>query len=90
MITVNIDKAKAIGHDIRREKREEEFAKHHGDKSEIAFGSQIRSYVLHPYTIVKDLRTGRETGNAEAVLDGDLMPFIEEYLRMRRRAAAGK
>ena len=70
---------------LEEQKREEEFAKHQGDKSEIAFGSQIRSYVLHPYTIVKDLRTGRETGNAEAVLDGDIMPFIEEYLRKRRR-----
>jgi peptide chain release factor 2 len=45
------------------------------------FGSQIRSYVLHPYTMVKDARTDEQTGNIQAVLDGDLDPFIEAYLR---------
>ena len=49
-------------------------------KREISFGSQIRSYVLHPYKMVKDLRTGWETSNTEAVLDGDLYPFVKEYL----------
>ena len=50
-------------------------------KREIAFGSQIRSYVLHPYRMVKDHRTGKEVGNADAVLDGAIDPFIEEYLQ---------
>jgi len=53
-------------------------------KREIAWGSQIRSYVLHPYTLVKDHRTGHEAGNTQGVLDGDLDPFIEAWLRMRR------
>jgi len=51
-----------------------------GDKKEIAWGSQIRSYVLHPYRMVKDHRTGHEVGNADGVLDGDLDGFIEAYL----------
>jgi peptide chain release factor 2 len=54
-------------------------------KREIAWGSQIRSYVLHPYTLVKDHRTGHEVGNAQGVLDGDLDPFIEAWLRSRRK-----
>ncbi len=54
-------------------------------KKEIAWGSQIRSYVLHPYTMVKDHRTGREIGNAQSVLDGDLNGFIEAWLRMGRK-----
>jgi peptide chain release factor 2 len=54
-------------------------------KREIAWGSQIRSYVLHPYTLVKDHRTGHETGNIQAVLDGALDPFIEAWLRMKRK-----
>lgn len=52
-----------------------------GEKKEIAWGSQIRSYVLHPYTLVKDARTKFEVGNASAVLDGDLDPFVNAYLK---------
>ena len=52
-----------------------------GDVKDIAWGSQIRSYVLQPYTMVKDLRTGEESGNAQAVLDGALDPFISAYLK---------
>jgi peptide chain release factor 2 len=52
-------------------------------KSEIGWGHQIRSYVLHPYQLVKDLRTGVETGNAPKVLDGDLDPFLEAALAHR-------
>jgi len=51
-----------------------------GAKLKIEWGSQIRSYVLHPYKMIKDLRTDHETGNVQAVLDGDLNPFIKAYL----------
>ncbi len=71
---------KARLYDLELKKREEEKRKKEAEKKEIAWGSQIRSYVLHPYKLVKDLRTGYETSNAEGVLDGDLMPFIESYL----------
>lgn len=64
-------------------KRDEEFAKQYGQKSDIAFGSQIRSYTMQPYTLVKDERTGHKTGDVQAVLDGDLDPFIEGFLRWR-------
>ena len=53
----------------------------HGDKKDISWGSQIRSYVLQPYRMVKDHRTGVEVGDVDAVLDGDLDGFIEAYLR---------
>ena len=56
-----------------------------GEKLDNAWGSQIRSYVLHPYTMVKDVRTKHEVGNAQGVLDGDLDPFITEYLRSSSR-----
>jgi len=52
-----------------------------GEKKEIGWGSQIRSYVLHPYRMVKDHRTGVEVGNTDAVLDGDLDQLIEAYLQ---------
>lgn len=55
-----------------------------GDKGEAAWGRQIRSYVLAPYQMVKDLRTEEETGNVQGVLDGDLQQFVEAYLRWRR------
>ena len=55
-----------------------------GEKKENAWGSQIRSYVLQPYTMVKDHRTGEETGNVAGVLDGDLDAFILAYLRWAR------
>jgi len=63
-----------------RQEREAEMAKLEGTKQAIAWGSQIRSYVLAPYQLVKDHRTGEETGNVAAVLDGDLDRFIEAYL----------
>lgn len=56
-----------------------------GDKKDIAWGSQIRSYVLQPYRLVKDLRTGFEVGNVDSVLDGDIDSFINEYLRIREK-----
>jgi peptide chain release factor 2 len=58
-----------------------------GDKRDVAFGSQIRTYTLHPYQLVKDERTRYETGNVPAVLDGDLDGFMESYLQWRRREA---
>ncbi len=67
----------------KREK-EEEMMKMQGEKKDIAWGSQIRSYVLHPYRMVKDHRTDLETGNADAVLDGDLDDFIHAYLMGKR------
>jgi len=61
--------------------REREHSQLKGDHIAAEWGNQIRSYVLHPYTMVKDLRTGQETGNASGVLDGALMPFMEAFLR---------
>ncbi len=74
----------------REAEKEREQAAARGIAGEIAFGSQIRSYVLHPYTMVKDHRTDAETGNVQAVLDGDIDPFIDAYLaqKARRQAAA--
>ena len=65
------------------EKREKEIASLKGNAN-IDFGSQIRNYVLEPYSLVKDLRSNYETSNPEKVLDGDLYPFIEAYLRIKR------
>ncbi len=73
--------------ELEQEKREEELAKERGGVQDIGFGSQIRSYVLQPYQLVKDHRTEHETGNTQAVLDGDLDEFVREYLLAR---AAGK
>lgn len=66
---------------LELEKREQELARLKGEHVEAGWGNQIRSYVLQPYRLVKDLRTGYETGNVEAVLDGEIMPFIEAYLQ---------
>ena len=74
-------KAKLIR--MEEEKREAEFAKKYDEKGEVSFGNQIRSYVLQPYQIVKDLRTDHEVGNPRAVLDGGIDGFIEAYLRMK-------
>jgi peptide chain release factor 2 len=66
--------------ELELEKHEAELAALRGERVDPTFGSQIRSYVLHPYTLVKDLRSGHETGDVNAVLDGELDPFIEAYL----------
>ena len=67
-------------YELELRKRMEEKAKIEGDKKKIEWGSQIRSYTLHPYKMVKDHRTGYESGNVLAVLDGDLNDFIKAYL----------
>jgi len=73
--------------ELREEQREAELARERGEAQDIGFGSQIRSYVLHPYQLVKDHRTNHEVGNTQAVLDGDLDEFIREYLLAK---AAGR
>ena len=67
--------------EIKREQQEEELAELRGEYTKAEWGSQIRSYVLHPYQMVKDHRTNYEVGNAQAVLNGDIDEFIEAYLR---------
>jgi peptide chain release factor 2 len=69
--------------EMRERERDDDLKEMYSQKGEIAWGSQIRSYVLHPYQMVKDHRTKFETGNTQAVLDGDLDAFIEEYLRSK-------
>jgi peptide chain release factor 2 len=66
--------------ELEMEKREEEMEKLKGPKKDISWGNQIRSYVLQPYRMVKDLRTDHEVGNADRVLDGDIDDFIEAFL----------
>ncbi len=73
--------------DRQRAEREAELAAISGEQRDVAWGSQIRSYVLQPYQQVKDLRSGHEVGNVEGVLDGDIDGFVESYLRWRREQA---
>ena len=73
-----------------QQKRDAEVAKLYGDKGEIAWGNQIRSYVMQPYQMVKDHRTKFQTGNVEAVLNGELDGFIESYLRHRAKKKSSK
>ncbi len=68
-------------YELQADKQKKEMERFYGEKGDIAWGSQIRSYVLQPYTMVKDHRTGEETSNTDAVLDGALQPFIEAYLK---------
>jgi peptide chain release factor 2 len=70
-------------YDWTLDQKRKDMEKFYGKKGEIAWGSQIRSYVLHPYNMVKDHRTSVETGNTGAVLDGDLSAFIQAYLKMQ-------
>ncbi len=81
----NKDKAmqmlKAKLYMLKQQENAEKLSDIRGDVKEIGWGNQIRSYVLQPYTMVKDLRTGEETGNVASVLDGGLDPFISAYLR---------
>jgi len=79
-------KAKLYERELAR--REAELDAYNATKSQIAWGSQIRSYVLAPCRMVKDHRTGHQNGNPDAVLDGDLDPFMEAYLRWQRAGGA--
>jgi peptide chain release factor 2 len=72
---------KARLYHLKLEEKRKELSKMMESQKEIAWGSQIRSYVLHPYTMVKDHRTGVQTSDVQAVLDGELMPFVDAYLR---------
>jgi peptide chain release factor 2 len=71
--------------ELEVQKKEEELAQLRGEQREIAWGSQIRSYVFHPYSLVKDHRTNLENGNIGAVMDGDILPFIRAYLKEQAR-----
>lgn len=74
---------KAKLYQLEIEKQEQQLAEIRGEQKDIGWGSQIRSYVFHPYSMVKDHRTNEETGNTGAVMDGDLDAFINAYLRSR-------
>lgn len=74
---------KAKLYQLELEKKEQEAAALRGEQLDISWGSQIRSYVFHPYSMVKDHRTNHETGNVQAVMDGDLDGFIDAYLQWR-------
>ena len=69
--------------DLERRKQDDDIAALKGEDVDAGWGNQIRSYVLHPYKMVKDHRTNHETGNAQSVLDGKLDDFMEAYLKMR-------
>jgi peptide chain release factor 2 len=71
--------------EVQRQERAAELAQISGEKRDVAFGNQIRTYTLAPYRLVKDERTRQETGNVDAVLDGDLDQFIEAWLQWRRQ-----
>lgn len=81
LAAMKILKAKLLERKIKEQ--EEELARLRGEQREIAWGNQIRSYVFHPYSLVKDHRTGVEIGNVQAVMDGWLDPFIQAYLRQQ-------
>lgn len=70
-------------YELERQKRDAELDAIRGEKQENGFGSQIRNYVLYPYQLVKDLRSGVETSNVDAVLDGDIDEFVVGYHRWR-------
>jgi peptide chain release factor 2 len=74
-------KAKLL--DLKRQEQEQAVASLRGDQQDIAWGSQIRSYVFHPYSMVKDHRTKHETGNVQAVMDGDITGFMEAWLKAK-------
>ena len=70
---------------LEQQKQAEKLSGIRGEVSDIAWGNQIRSYVMQPYTLVKDHRTNAETGNVQAVMDGGLEMFVEAYLRSQQK-----
>ena len=89
---IGIEMLRAKLYQMERAKRDAELAKLYGAKGEVGFGHQIRNYVLNPYTMVKDARTGEETTHVENVLAGEIDPFIEAYLKWHhaRKTQAAK
>ncbi len=81
---------KARLYEMEMQKREEEKAAAHGEKTDIGWGHQIRSYVLHPYQMIKDLRTGVESSNTQGILDGDIDTYLEAALSHRLGSAESK
>jgi peptide chain release factor 2 len=81
---------KARLYDLRSKEQQANLEKISGIKKGIAFGSQIRSYVLHPYQLVKDHRTKEQTGDVSRVLDGDIDPFIKAYLMQKSSGTLGQ
>jgi peptide chain release factor 2 len=77
-------------YELRKKEQDEKLGKVVSEKKDIAWGSQIRSYVFQPYQLVKDHRTGMETGNVNAVMDGEIEHFIEAYLMGRKATGEGK
>jgi len=69
---------------MEQDKKKSEMERQYGEKGDVAWGSQIRSYVFQPYQMVKDHRTGEKTGNVQQVMDGDLDAFVEAKLRGRK------
>jgi peptide chain release factor 2 len=84
---MNMLKSKLL--ELEEQKRQEEIAKEKGEAQDVAWGSQIRSYVLHPYTMAKDHRTNHEVGNVQGVLDGDLDGFVRAELLRRAGSTNG-
>jgi peptide chain release factor 2 len=70
-------------YELKRQQQDERMACEYGEKMKIEWGSQIRSYVMHPYTMVKDHRTDAETGDVQKVMDGGIDLFIESFLKMK-------
>jgi len=81
---------KAKLYQLEIQKREDQASADHGEKTDIAWGHQIRSYVLHPYQMIKDLRTGLESTNSQAILDGDLNNFLEASLAQKLDDETGR
>ncbi|WP_290589509.1 peptide chain release factor 2 [Alicyclobacillus sp.] len=87
-VAMNLLKARL--YEKKRQEQEAQLASLRGEQKEIAWGSQIRSYVFHPYSLVKDHRTGYEVGNVQAVVDGNLDGFIDAYLRWQLALQQGR